>query len=151
MNWAKRRRTFGHWITLIVFAVWFGGFTFYAAVVVPLGSDVVGSVAQGFITQRVTHWLNALGAVSLALLAWEITTLSRSRRLAWWSWAALGVTWLGLLVAHGLLDRRLDTATFSVENPQEFYRLHQVYLWLSVIQWLACLTIAAVLFRRSCV
>ena len=37
-------------------ALWLGGFTFYALVVVPTGTDVLGgSVEQGFVTQAVTR------------------------------------------------------------------------------------------------
>lgn len=34
--------------------MWWGGLCFYAVVIVPIGTEVIGSVEQGFITQRVT-------------------------------------------------------------------------------------------------
>lgn len=53
------------WRTFLLFQAWLawqGGFFFYAAVVVPIGSDVLGSpITQGFVTQEVTRWLNILG------------------------------------------------------------------------------------------
>jgi len=41
---------------LIVWAVWWGGLCFYAIVVVPIGTEVIGAVEQGFNTQQVTRW-----------------------------------------------------------------------------------------------
>ena len=65
---AKTRRLFA----ILLLAVWWGGFTFYALVVVPTGHQVLRSkVRQGFITQQVTNQLNVLGAVTLALLLWQ--------------------------------------------------------------------------------
>ena len=40
---------------LLVWAAWWGGLCFYAVVVVPIGTELIGSVEQGFITQRVTQ------------------------------------------------------------------------------------------------
>src|SRR5258707_15304973 len=46
-------------LALAAFAVWLGGLTFYALVVVPVGTQVLGGpVAQGFVTQAVTVRLN---------------------------------------------------------------------------------------------
>src|SRR5947209_19521490 len=61
---------------------WLGGFTFYAAVVVPIGTEVLGSAAdQGWITRRVTPWLNVAGAVALAGWAWDIAADPSATRL----------------------------------------------------------------------
>jgi hypothetical protein len=58
---------------------WQGGFTFYGAVVVHVGQDVLGSHRmQGFVTRRVTNYLNLAGAVALPLLAWD-TAASAAR------------------------------------------------------------------------
>jgi hypothetical protein len=55
---------------LITFAIWWGGFTFYAAIVVPVGSEILGSArTQGFITQVVTHWLNLAAALTILMMA----------------------------------------------------------------------------------
>ena len=45
---------------------WQGGFLFYAAVVVPTGTDVLGSIGQGRVTRHVTDWMNVIGAVAVA-------------------------------------------------------------------------------------
>ena len=50
--------------------VWWGGLTFYAAIVVPLGIEQFGGVEQGLLTQRVTVRLNVAGTiVGICLLA----------------------------------------------------------------------------------
>ena len=51
---------------------WQGGFTFYAAVVVPIGQENLGHEEQGFITREVTNYLNLAGAAALLLLAWDV-------------------------------------------------------------------------------
>jgi hypothetical protein len=58
------------WAALSAFAVWFGGFTFYAAVVIPVLHDELGGLGQGAITGEVTNSLNAIGAVAVA--AWWV-------------------------------------------------------------------------------
>ena len=59
-------------LVLIALFFWQGGFTFYAAVVVPVGQQVLHShLRQGFVTQQVTNYLNLTGAIALVPLAWE--------------------------------------------------------------------------------
>src|SRR5260370_16274673 len=59
-------------LVLAALMFWQGGFTFYAAVVVPVGQDVLGShLAQGFITRQVTNYLNLAGGLALGILGWE--------------------------------------------------------------------------------
>jgi len=54
---------------LLLFAVWWGGLTFYAAIVVPIGTELIGASEQGFVTQQVTQWHNAvLTAMSVCLV-----------------------------------------------------------------------------------
>jgi len=45
---------------MLAWGMWWGGLCFYAVVVVPIGTEDIGSVEPGFITQRVTQWHNAL-------------------------------------------------------------------------------------------
>src|SRR2546428_9021513 len=68
-------------LVLAALMFWQGGFTFYAAVVVPVGQQVLGSdLEQGFITRQVTQWLNVAGAVALVPLAWDVLAAERRRR-----------------------------------------------------------------------
>src|SRR5262245_17028409 len=89
--------------------LWQGGFLFYTAVVVPTGTDVLGSAAaQGAITTRVTDALNGLGVVALALacLDLSLTRDPAARRIAarWWCWSVAAVCQVALFYFHRLLD-----------------------------------------------
>src|SRR5262249_36841604 len=66
-------------IVLAAYALWQGGFFFYTAEVVPIGTDVLGSAtSQGFITRRVAIKMNQFGAAALAIFALDLY-LSRDR------------------------------------------------------------------------
>ncbi len=132
-------------LAVVIWSLWWGGLTFYAGVVVPLGTRQLGSVDQGFITQQVTHVLNGLAAATLLVTArgvWRLGT--RWERGAWLS-AAISLA--GLYLVHGRLDALLDTTQHVVRDESRFYRLHQVYLWLTVVQWLAGLGLLRGLLR----
>ena len=78
-------------LAIMLLALWWGGFSFYASRVVFIGHEVLRSkIRQGFITERVTNELNWLAAVTLALTAWELAA-ARSFRLRRWPWMAWGV------------------------------------------------------------
>jgi hypothetical protein len=121
---------------------WQGGFIFYAAVVVHVGSDVLGShMEQGFITRRVTNYLNLAGTVALPIFAWDAAVSRRGaarwRRLRWAAWLVMALT-LGLLAwLHVRLDALLDPSSFDVLDRAAFRAWHRVYLWTSTAQW-AC-------------
>ncbi len=127
-----------------VWLAWQGGFFFYAAVVVPVGTDMLGSAAQGFVTQEVTRWLNVFGAVFHLLLAW---TLAVERGAPHWRLrVGIGATSAAMLVAlfalHPVLDSFLDPIGQTVDRPKVFYRWHNAYLWISTVQWLLALAMA---------
>ncbi|HYV38247.1 MAG TPA: hypothetical protein VE988_21365 [Gemmataceae bacterium] len=123
---------------------WQGGFTFYAAVVVPIGADVLGShLAQGFVTRQVTIYLNLAGAVSLPILALDIAATTDATR---WRprarWALCGVLLVTLLVQcwlHYRLDDLLDPAARRHLDKPTYLALHAVYLHVSTSQWIAAL------------
>jgi hypothetical protein len=76
-------------LTLVALIFWQGGFTFYAAVVVPIGQRVLGShLEQGFITREVTWYMNIAGAVALAVLAGDLLASSRTQLLVRLRWAS---------------------------------------------------------------
>jgi len=119
----------------------FGGFSFYATVVVPTGTEVLDARSQGFVTQTVTHSLNAASAVTAVLLLWETISGRRGRRMRAHLYlavltAGLTLCCVTLMLLHPLLDSLLDVNRFSVTEPDRFYRLHQAYLWISTAQWL---------------
>src|SRR3954471_14459767 len=54
--------------TVMVLAVWFGGFTFYSTVVIATSQEVLHSqLRAGLITQQVTNWLNLISLPALAI------------------------------------------------------------------------------------
>jgi hypothetical protein len=98
--------------------LWQGGFLFYASVVVPIGTDLLGGArAQGVITARVTEWLNLAGLVCLGLLG-------------------------GLWFLHLILDYFMDPAGRVVQMREPFRVAHGAYLWVSTAHWLMGLALA---------
>ncbi|MGE3821459.1 MAG: hypothetical protein AB7I30_18775 [Isosphaeraceae bacterium] len=136
------------WLALVAIAVWFGGFTFYSAVVVPLLSDVMGKVEAGsMITREVTVTLNWIGVGAMAVW-WALAIAERSTGDRWAGrvrLACLGVNsaLLGWLFAlHRQLGEQIDTASMT-----GFYARHEFYLILSTIQWAATLVLIAASLR----
>ncbi len=127
-----RIRRFVGWVSL---TLWWGGLTFYSLVVVPIGSEVFGTTAQGFVTQRVTHWLNGIGLITLVFLLWNLTAVRRRLLIA--TWLLMAGCLAGLVVLHGSLDALLDPQSQSVYDAERFYNLHRVYLLVTAVQWLA--------------
>src|SRR5215475_1348897 len=68
-------------VLLAALMYWVGGFTFYAAAVVPIGSEVLGShLSQGRITRRVAVHLNLAASVAIVLWAWDIASAADALR-----------------------------------------------------------------------
>ena len=143
--WKLLRR----FVVLVAFMFWQGGFLFYASVVVPIGTDVFGSAAeQGFVTQRVTQYLNLSGAVCLVLLAWDAwagADCARWRRgLLWLLWMVMAATLATLACLHVRLDALLDPE-YRIVLDGGFYQLHRVYLYTQTVQWAAAMIYAAIM------
>jgi hypothetical protein len=131
-------------LALVVMAIWFGGFTFYGAVVIPALHDVFGSVEAGQVTQRVTTTLNVIGVVAIA--AWWLLTVAMPRdcvdvrgKAQFALLAATTALLVFLIVLHREMDRRLDAGILV-----GFYPLHRVYLIASTVQWFVNLGLLAV-------
>jgi hypothetical protein len=122
---------------------WQGGFTFYAAVVVPIGTDILGgALEQGFITRRVTNYLNLAGAVALPILAWDMLSsdpVRWRRRLRWGMWLTMLATLAALVWLHVELDNLLDVEQQSVLDRGAFRMQHGFYLNVSTVQWATAL------------
>jgi hypothetical protein len=119
---------------------WQGGFTFYAAVVVPVGQEVLGShLEQGFITREVTWYLNVAGAVALAVLAAELQASGASGQLhlrwRWVIWAGMAAVLLTLVIAHPVLNVLIDVDAHAISDRKRFRMLHRIYLWISTLEW----------------
>jgi len=131
---------------------WQGGFMFYGSVVVPVGSDILGSHReQGFITRAVTNYLNVGGAVCLVVWAWDLSVGRGSfpgrDKLCWGLWTLLVLT-LGVQVwLHRGLDELLDPVSFGISDRHRFRSLHQWYLIVSTLQWAGAVALTAVSLR----
>ena len=123
----------------MLLALWWGGFTFYAARVVFIGHAVLKSkIRQGFITECVTTELNWLGLVALAFVGWEFFASRQSlrRRSAWAAWAAAVLATLVLFALHAQLAAMLDFGARTVADDDHFYGAHRIYLIIATVQWL---------------
>jgi hypothetical protein len=131
-------------LVMAVLMFWQGGFTFYGAVVVPIGADVLGSHReQGVITQRVTNYLNLAGAAVLPVLAWDMLASSdparRRRQARWVLWGLLVATLAGLFWLHLRLDALLEGEQRQILEVETFRTRHQLYLLVSTAQWAAAM------------
>jgi hypothetical protein len=142
--------------TLLIFALWMGGFTFYTLIVIPTGGKVLdgGELDVGFITQQITNWLNWLGVVALAILGWNARAEGRGplRWLLAACWLGMAVTLVGLFCLHPVLDRMLDTETHQIHGGAIFFNWHRAYMAVASLQWLAALAylwVALIIWRRT--
>ncbi|QDV21632.1 hypothetical protein Pan153_63220 [Gimesia panareensis] len=119
------------YILCLVWGIWWGGLCFYAVVVVPIGTELIGSVEQGFITQQVTQWHNALSI--LAVLCLCIEAGRRQSRLLWGTGAILAIVVVCEFVWHIHLTALMDFQDQSV--PEHFYGAHAIYLWMTAVEW----------------
>jgi hypothetical protein len=134
------------WRALIAltWATWWGGLTFYAAAVVPIGSRLLGKATQGLVTQPVTLWINRFAIIALGLLFIE-GLRSRCRRAQ----ILIVITALCLIPLH-LLHNRLSGFLADTATQGDFYSVHRIYLWITALQWLTGgLAGAIVLSRRN--
>jgi hypothetical protein len=131
------------WVILASLMFWLGGFTFYTAIVVPLGTEQIGGAEQGFITREVTQRINIAAAIALCLLLVERFLTAEPSRVRWYArwalWLVLVGCQVGLFVLHGWLDSYLEVQTHHIRQRPTFYQWHRVYLWLHTVQWLLAL------------
>jgi hypothetical protein len=134
---------------------WTGGFTFYAAIVVPIGTDVLGSAAaQGQITRQVAARINQSGIVALAVFALDIAVTRSKRGLKigrWAAWLGMVAIMVALMMLYPHLDHMFHGEIAQFDNAAEraaFRPWHRLYLWTISVQWgiavlFALLTLAA--------
>ena len=127
-------------LAIMLLALWWGGFSFYAGRVVFIGHQVLKSkIRQGFITERVTTELNWLAFTVLAVVGWELLSsdLSSRRRAMWTAWAIAMLATLALVLLHMKLAGMLDFTARQVADDEHFYGWHRAYLFSATVQWLA--------------
>jgi hypothetical protein len=124
-------------------AFWPGGFTFYSAVVIHVGSRVLGGhLRQGFITRQVSGRLNVAAVIALPLMAWHTIAIWRTRRRFGRTMLAgtlllMALIQVELFILHPAIDRLLDAHAQTILDYDRFRRLHLWYLTSSTIQWCA--------------
>lgn len=139
-------------LMLQLLLVWQGGFLFYAAVVVPTGTEVLRSPAtQGAITARVTDALNLIGVVGLAMACLEVSLTRDPTRwrtaIRWWCCSLAIVCQFLLFLFHHLLDSFMDPQRTHVVIGPPFYPVHRMYLWAATMQWAACVVLVGLMVQ----
>ena len=128
--------TLRRWMWIQAMSLHQGGFVFYAAVVVPIGTEQLGSaLLQGLITQRVTWWLNLFGLVWLPIAAWDIAAESARRRRRWIVWSLRAVLTLALIALHHEMAAGIDLERERIVDRSAFRLRHVAYLWLTTLDW----------------
>jgi len=132
------RRSWARTLTVLVLSVWLGGLVFYAGVVIPVGSGVVGGHRVfGFITRVVTPWLNRIGVMVLLVLLPQVWAGRRAaaRRARSWSWSIMAAAQAALFVLHPWVDALLEPVGRRIMDADAFYLRHRVYLLVTTLQW----------------
>jgi hypothetical protein len=126
----------------VTLAAWFGGFTFYAAVVVPDLHENLGGMETGEISRRVAVYLYGIGAAALAS-GWLVAAIDPIP--GWRGKARLGLLVINtlILVALVLMHRSLGIQIDSGQNLSAFRSFHELYLTVWTGQWLAILGLLA--------
>jgi hypothetical protein len=129
-------------------ALWQGGFIFYAAIVVPVGTDVLGTFEQGRVTRHVTNSMNIVGVVTLAILAWDQWACS-CRWARWGLWIVMAGTLAALAWLRVRVESSVDFSSVGgFSDYGAFYFWHRVYLCVSAVQWVAGLAYVGLLVRQ---
>lgn len=126
--------------TFVLFAIWWGGFTFYATIVVPQGFKILGDhIKMGMITQSVTNYLNGIGSVVIFISA--IVLISNNNKAKspvmqiGWEWYCLVLLQAALFYVHHLLSLRIQFISPDTMLEKGFYQVHRVYLLISSAVW----------------
>lgn len=119
--------------------MWWGAFTFYAGIVVPIGMRVLGShIEMGFITQQVTIYLNLFSLIIFFLYAYILKNQEVSSTLLLEEIIAICLLGFQLLLflLHYYQTELLDFKNHKIKNPATFYLLHRLYLILETLIWI---------------
>ena len=137
---------------------WLGGLTFYSLVVIRASHQIVGNHTKvGFITQKATAGLNAIGAGALALMLWN--GAASWRRAEAWTRRGLAASWIAAVSAHvwifllhARLDAMLDFQARAVRDGTSFHGPHEIYLIATAVEWgagLVYLFVALLAWRQE--
>jgi len=127
---------------VFMFALYWGGLTFYTGIVVRIIHMVLNDPMDGgLITQKVTLVLQVLGACTLPLmLVNDLSVTRHSKRIGI---ALIGLTLVlscalvALFVIHSQLDHLIDVQQMEITDRGEFDAAHRRYNQTTTVQWLA--------------
>jgi hypothetical protein len=125
----------------LLFALWWGGFTFYAAVVVPQGMAILGDhVKMGLITQSVTFYLNTIGSIVLISSLFFLIVNKRTEinylQTIGWEWILLVIFQVILFNLHSKLSNMISIELPEINLQEGFYTIHRIYLLISSVIWI---------------
>lgn len=131
-------------VLLLLFALFWGGLTFYTGFVVRIAHDVVSDPMDGgMITQRATSLLQHLGAVTaVAMLLnalWALKTCRRRGGVLVVCAVVLIGSLVGLFVVHGQLDAVISIDMAEVIDRETFVIGHRRYNQLTTVEWIVLL------------
>ncbi len=145
--------TLRRFLCIVALMLWQGGFTFYAAVVVPVAGVVLEANLhlRARITDSATNVLNIAGLATVLFLVWDVASSSdlcrRRFRVRFGLWVVLFVTLAALFPLHYWLEMLDPPGGTGPADKAAFYQAHQIYLWVSAAQWLAALIYLGVTLR----
>jgi hypothetical protein len=125
-------------LKIIALSLWWGAFTFYAGIVVPVGMNLLGSHTEmGFITQQVTIYINIFSLIIFLFFAYclkneELTTHKLVEEIVIIS--LIGFQLL-LFLLHNYQTDLLDFENHKIINRDNFYLLHRIYLIVETLIW----------------
>lgn len=144
-----------HVLSVLAWALWMGGFTFYTSVSLRVAHKVLNDPSEfGFVTQIVTDRLNLIGLAAVILLAAQLAThwrlLPRWQRILLSStWIILAITLALLFKLHNAIDALLDFTHHAVTDGAAFELAHNRYELVATIQWFtAVIHLVVVLTHR---
>ena len=133
-------------IAFILLIIWWGAFSFYAGIVIPVGMNVLGShIKMGFITQEVSNYLNYFGLPIFLFSSYIFRTEKWFFRFG----ILLVFLQIILFVLHIKLDYLLDFQLFSIKFKSIFYPFHRIYLLISTLIWLLITSSVVLEIRRN--
>jgi hypothetical protein len=147
-------KSFINLLSIFAFFLWWGGFTFYAAFVIPTGQKILGShVQMGFISQQVTTQINFAALIACVLLflnefirnEWKFNQIKLLDKICLILMLAIVIF---LFFFHPYLVALLDFQNIKVIDEPHFYFLHRIYLILSSILWLLGIIYMYRFFRK---
>jgi len=125
-------------LAVFTYTLWWGGFTFYAAFVIPTGQKVLGDhVMMGFITEEVAPKIS-YAAIIACLFSFFNEWLGgeKNRRFVLVSLSIMFLLTIGLFILYPFMHDLLDNQTHKEIDHNQFYFLHRIYLIISTILWI---------------